>query len=153
MSTLLAWLAGWASQLTALAWLIVAFIAAVVEVSIPHFGFAFVGFGAVVAAAVAFFGGSVAFQLASFVVVMTVSLITLRSGLLSRIGGRGLPSRTDPLIGRQGVVTHEIQPTVGSGRVNVGGEDWAARATEPIAIGVKVRVVGADGIVLEVIRA
>jgi membrane protein implicated in regulation of membrane protease activity len=39
------------------------------------------------------------------------------------------------------------------GRVNVGGEDWAARAREPIATGVKVRVVGADGIVLEVTRA
>jgi membrane protein implicated in regulation of membrane protease activity len=152
MSLLMAWVAGWASALTALVWLILAFIAGVVEVSIPHFGFAFVGLGAVVAAAVAFFGGSVAFQLASFVVVMTVSLVTLRSGLLSRIGGRGLPSRSEPLIGRHGVVTHEILPTVGSGRVNVGGEDWAARSADPIPAGTTVRVIAADGIVLEVTR-
>jgi len=64
-----------------------------------------------------------------------------------------VPSRTDPLVGKQGVVTHDIDTTLGSGRVNVGGEDWAARAKEPIAVGVKVRVVGADGIVLEVTRA
>jgi inner membrane protein len=152
MSLLWDWLAGWLRELGTLVWLVLAFIAAVVEVSIPHFGFAFVGFGAIVAAIVAFLGGSIAFQLAAFVVVMTVSLVTLRSGLLSRIGGRGLPSRTEALLGRQGVVTHEIEPKVGSGRVNVGGEDWAARSTEPIPTGATVRVTGADGIVLEVTR-
>src|SRR6476659_6506128 len=120
MSLLFEWVAGWARELGALVWLVLAFIAAVVDVSIPHFGFAFVGVGAVVAAAVAFFGGSVPAQLAAFVVVMTVSLVTLRAGVLARIGGRGLPSRTEPLIGRQGVVTHEIEPKVGTGRVNVG---------------------------------
>ena len=64
-----------------------------------------------------------------------------------------MPSRTEALIGTKGVVTHDIDPTVGAGRVNVGGEDWAARSAEPIAAGTKVRVVGADGIVLEVTRA
>ena len=47
----------------------------------------------------------------------------------------------------------ELAMLLGTGRVNVGGEDWAARCTEPIPPGTKVRVVGADGIVLEVIRA
>jgi membrane protein implicated in regulation of membrane protease activity len=50
-------------------------------------------------------------------------------------------------------VTHDIDRTTGAGRVNVGGEDWAARSAEPIASGTMVRVVGADGIVLEVTRA
>ena len=57
-----------------------------------------------------------------------------------------------PLIGRQGIVTHDIDPVVGSGRVNVGGEDWAAKSPEAIAMGTTIRVVAADGIVLEVIR-
>jgi membrane protein implicated in regulation of membrane protease activity len=51
------------------------------------------------------------------------------------------------------VVTHDIDHTLGAGRVNVGGEDWAARCAEPIAAGTKIRVVGADGIVLEVTRS
>jgi len=147
-----AWLLGWASELTALVWLVVAFVSAVVEVTLPHFGFAFVGAGAIVAAAIAFFGGGVVWQLVSFVVVMTVSIVVLRSGLLAAISGRGVPSRTDPLIGRQGMVTNDIEPTLGTGRINVGGEDWAARSTEPIPTGTTVRVVGADGIVLEVTR-
>ena len=153
MGNLLAdWLAGWTAELGALVWLIVAFISAIIEVSIPHFGFAFVGAGAVVAAAAAFFGYSVAVQLASFAVVLTASLVLLRSRLLSKLGGPGVPSRTGPLVGKQGVVTHEIDPISGTGRVNVGGQDWAARSAEPIATGTTVRVTGADGIVLEVAR-
>ncbi len=146
------WLAGWVSELSALVWLAVAFVSAIVEVSVPHFGFAFVGAGAVVAAALAFFGFSVPMQLAAFVVVMTASIVLLRSGLLAAISGRGLPSRVEPLVGRQAVVTQDIDPMLGTGRITVGGEDWAARSADTIATGTTVRIVGADGIVLEVRR-
>jgi membrane protein implicated in regulation of membrane protease activity len=138
---------------TALLWLAVAFIASVLEVSIPHFGSAFVGAGAIAAAAAAFLGFGLSVQLTTFIVVMVVSLVTLRSRLLGRIGGPGVPSRTAPLVGRPGLVTHDIEPLLGSGRVTVGGEDWAARSTDSIPAGTKITVVGADGIVLEVIRA
>jgi membrane protein implicated in regulation of membrane protease activity len=143
----------WTAEIAALVWLGVAFVAAILEVSIPHFGSAFVGAGAVAAAGVAFFGFSVTAQFATFVVVMVVSLLGLRSRLVSMVGGRGVPSRTEPLIGRPGVVTHDIDAAVGTGRVTVGGEDWAARSKEPISAGTKVQVSGADGIVLEVVRA
>jgi len=144
----------WSSELAALVWLAVALIAAIIEVSVPHFGFGFVSIGAIAGAAMAYFGGyGVTAQMAVFVAVLSVSLLLLRSRLLGRLmSGRGVPSRTDTIIGRHGVVTNEIDPTLGGGRVNVGGEDWAARAHEIIATGTKVRVVGADGIVLEVTR-
>ena len=143
----------WAAQIGAISWLAVALVAAVIEVSVPHFGCAFVSAGAVAAAAAAFFGFSVATQIGTFVVIMTVSLVALRQNLLGRLGGQGVPSRTEPLVGRHGQVTHDIDPTIGTGRINVGGEDWAARSSEPLAAGTRVRVVGADGIVLEVTRA
>lgn len=142
----------WFGDIPALVWLGVAFVAAVLEVSIPHFGSAFVSAAAVAAAATAFIGFGTRVQLATFVVVLAVSIALLRSRLVARIGGRGLPSRTEPLIGREAMVTHDIDPTIGTGRVNVSGEDWAARSSEAIASGTKVRIVGADGIVLEVRR-
>jgi membrane protein implicated in regulation of membrane protease activity len=145
--------AQWAAEIGAVSWLAVALVAAVIEVSVPHFGCAFISAGAVAAAAAAFFGFGVAAQIGTFVVVMTVSIVALRQNLLSRLGGQGLPSRTDPLVGRHGQVTHDIDPTLGTGRINVGGEDWAARSSEPLAAGTRVRVVAADGIVLEVTRA
>jgi membrane protein implicated in regulation of membrane protease activity len=147
------WFDSWLSEIATLTWLSLALIGAIVEVSIPHFGFAFVSAASVLAAVAAYFGFGIIPQIGIFVVVLAVSLVGLRSRLVGYLGGQGVPSRTDPLVGKHGVVTHEIDTTLGSGRVNVGGEDWAARAKEPIGIGVKVRVVGADGIVLEVTRA
>ena len=143
----------WISEVTTLAWLGLALVGAIVEVSIPHFGFAFVSAASVAAAIGAYFGLRVIVQTGIFVVVLAASLIGLRSRLVGYLGGQGVPSRTGPLIGRHGIVTHDIDTTVGAGRVNVAGEDWAARSAETIAIGSKVRVVAADGIVLEVTRA
>jgi membrane-bound serine protease (ClpP class) len=145
--------AQWAAEVGSLSWLAIALVAAILEVSLPHFGCVFVSAGAVAAAAAAFFGFGVAAQIGVFVVVMTVSIVALRQNLLSRLGGRGIPSRTEPLVGRHGQVTHDIDPTLGTGRINVGGEDWAARCAEPLPTGTKIRVVAADGIVLEVTRA
>ena len=68
---------------------------------------------------------------------MTVSIVALRQNLLARLAGQGLPSRTDPLVGKHGQVTHEIDPTLGTGRINVAGEDWAARSAEPLPVGTK----------------
>jgi membrane protein implicated in regulation of membrane protease activity len=143
----------WPFHFTAAGWLVLAFVAAVLEVSVPHFGSAFVSVGAIAAALVAYLDYGLSVQFASFVMVLTVSLVLLRSGLVARLGGRGVPSRTDPLIGRHGMVTHDIDPVTGTGRITIAGEDWAARSHDTIAAGTKVRVVRADGIVLEVVRA
>jgi membrane protein implicated in regulation of membrane protease activity len=143
----------WGAQFAVFTWLAIAFVAAILEVSIPHFGSAFVSAGAIAAAAAAYLEFSLSMQVGVFVVVLIVSLAGLRSTLVGKLGGRGVPSRTEALVGRNGIVTHDIDPTTGTGRVNVAGEDWAARSREPIATGTKVRVVGADGIVLEVTHA
>lgn len=138
----------------AVLWVAVAVVSALIEISIPHFGVIFASLGAVAAAGVAAMGFGMAAQLVVFVAVLVASLVVLRPRILARQReGPGVPSRTQQLMGRDGVVTHDIDPTVGAGRVNVGGEDWAARSTSPLPTGTRVRVVGADGIVLEVTPA
>jgi membrane protein implicated in regulation of membrane protease activity len=143
----------WPFEASALGWLGVAFVAAIVEVSVPHFGSMFISLGAVAGAAVALLGFGVSAQFATFIVVMVVSLAVLRTRLVGQLGGPGVPSRTAPLVGRHGIVTTDIDAALGTGRVTVGGEDWAARSRDHLAAGTKVTVVGADGIVLEVTRA
>jgi len=61
-----------------------------------------------------------------------------------------VPSRTAQLLGQRGRVTEPIDAVAGRGRVVVGGDDWAARAEQPLAEGAEVIVDGADGIVLHV---
>ena len=137
----------------ALLWLVIAIASAFVEVLIPHFGLIFVAIGALAAAVVAAFHAGAFAQVAVFTVVLVVSFTLLRAQLLSKFHSRGVPSRTDPLMGREAEVTHDIDPTLGGGRVTVGGQDWAAHSTVAIATGERVRIVSADGIVLEVTRA
>jgi membrane protein implicated in regulation of membrane protease activity len=141
------------SELAVFVWLSVAFVAAIIEVSVPHFGSVFVTIGAIAAAAAAYFDFAVPAQVAVFAIVLVGSLVGLRSRLIGRLGGQGVLSRTEQVTGRHGMVTVDIDPTVGTGRVNVAGEDWAARSPDRIEAGAKIRVVGADGIVLEVTRA
>jgi len=134
----------------ALIWVALAILAAIIEVSIPHFGVVFVSVGAVAAAVVSAIGFGLPAQIIVFIVALGLSLVLLRPRLVRRLGARGVPSRTDTLIGKQGVVTHNIDASLGGGRVTVGGEDWAARAATTLAVGTKIRVLKADGIVLEV---
>jgi membrane protein implicated in regulation of membrane protease activity len=132
------------------AWVALAVVAGILEVSIPHFGVIFVSLAAGVSALAAAAGFGPLVQWIVFAIALGLSLAVLRPRLVSGMGAPGVPSRTEALIGREGIVTHDIEATIGAGRVNVGGEDWAARAVAPLRIGTRVRVVSADGIVLEV---
>lgn len=134
------------------AWIVLAVVAAIVEISIPHFGLIFVTAAAATAAAFASAGFGFTAQLVVFIVELALTFWLLRPRVLARLNSRGVPSRTEALVGREGVVTNDIDSSVGAGRVNVGGEDWAARSASPIPAGARIRVLAADGIVLEVAR-
>jgi membrane protein implicated in regulation of membrane protease activity len=138
----------------AVAWVTIAIFAAIVEISIPHFGVIFVSLAAAGSVGAALLGLAVPIQILAFIVVLGISWFFIRPRMLAGLGvAPGVPSRTEALVGASGIVTQDIDPTVGAGRVNVGGQDWAARSISPLASGTRVRVVGADGIVLEVTPA
>ena len=134
----------------AVIWVTVALVAAVIEISIPHFGVIFVSLGAIAAAVVAYLSFGLVAQLALFIIVVGVSFLLIRPRLLKSMSAAGVPGRTEMLVGRAGIVTQDIDSGIGAGRVNVEGQDWAARASTPIAAGTRIKVIGADGIVLEV---
>jgi membrane protein implicated in regulation of membrane protease activity len=142
----------WTIEGGALVWLVLAIVAGIVEVSIPHFGLIFVSLASVAAAAAAALGFGLTPQLLLFTVTLVAALALLRPLFVRKLHGPGVPGRTEALVGRDGVVTEEIDPVRGTGRVNVGGQDWAARSAATVPTGTLIRVVGADGIVLEVTR-
>jgi membrane protein implicated in regulation of membrane protease activity len=134
----------------ALLWIVVAIVAAVVEISIPHFGLIFVSVAGGAAALAAALGLGMIPQLVIFTVAVIASFTLLRPMFVKKLHGPGVPGRTEALLGRDGIVTEAIDPVSGTGRVNVGGQDWAARSGATVAAGTIIKVVGADGIVLEV---
>ena len=96
----------------ALAWVALAIVAAIVEVSIPHFGVIFVSVAAIAAARRRTSDRASSVQLAAFIVVLAVSLLVLRPRMIRRLDAPGVPSRTELLVGREGIVTHDIDDDV-----------------------------------------
>ena len=129
-------------------WVIVALGAGILEVVVPAFGFLFVTLAALVAAVLALVGLATAVQVVVFAAAALVFLLVLRPLFVHRLKSAGVPSRTEVLQGKLGEVTEPIDPVRGSGRILVEGHDWAARAAVPVAAGSRVRIDGADGIVL-----
>ena len=134
-------------------WLIAALIAGIVEILVPLFGFIFVSLAAVVAAIASAAGLAPAWQVVLFAASLLFFLAVLRPVARRALAARGVPSRTEALLGLRGQVVQAIDPVLGTGRVIVAGDDWAARAASGIAAGTEVVVEGADGIVLLVAPA
>jgi membrane protein implicated in regulation of membrane protease activity len=128
-------------------WVIVALVAGILEVIVPAFGFIFVTLAALATAMLAWFQLGLAFQVVIFAALSLALIVLLRPVFLKRLGP-GVPDRTDALKGKLAEVTEPIDPVRGTGRVIVEGHDWAARAPVPVATGSRVRIIGADGIVL-----
>ena len=92
-------------------------------------------------------------QLLVFAVSSVVYLVLLRRWFQARfIGFEGDPqnpkNNLDDFQGQIVMVTEDIDPADGSGRVEYKGASWAARSTEPIAAGERARVTGVDSITL-----
>lgn len=139
------------NELLWLVWFAVAVLAALVEVLTPSFGFVFASAAALVSLVLALLGVSLFVQMVSFAVVLLLLLLLLRPYLQRKFGMPGnLPSRAELLVGQRGIVSERIDVSRGMGRVNVGGEDWAAKSTEVLEQGVEVFVEGIDGIRLVV---
>jgi membrane protein implicated in regulation of membrane protease activity len=131
-----------------LVWVIVALGAGILEVVVPAFGFVFVTLAALAAALLALLSVGETTQVVVFAAATLFFLLVPRRFFVHRLRGPGVPSRTEALEGKLAEVTEPIDPVRGSGRVLVQGHDWAARAAVPLSAGARVRVDGADGIVL-----
>jgi membrane protein implicated in regulation of membrane protease activity len=129
-------------------WVIVALVAGILEVVIPAFGFVFVTLAALLAAVLALFAVGLTAQVVVFAAATLLFMLVLRRFFVHRLRGPGVPSRTEAITGKVAEVTEAIDPVRGAGRVNVEGHDWAARATVALPAGARVRIDGADGIVL-----
>ena len=138
-------------------WVLLAFVAIIVELLSPALvaGFAAVGAGA--AAVAAAVGVPAAGQTMLFAAGTVLALLGTRRLLLQLVGRRVISSLrlgADPLVGRRGVVTRGIEPS-GRGQIQIGQERWTAAAYGdlPIVIpaGREIEVIGVRGLVALVI--
>ncbi|MCC6277429.1 MAG: NfeD family protein [Oligoflexia bacterium] len=129
------------------AWLIIAALFVVVEILTPSFGPILLAVGALCGALLAYLEFGWVIQILGFSISSILALTMLRPRIAQALySSRGVPNRTDEIIGKVGVVTESINPVKGEGRVMVDGQDWAAEASLEIAAGENIRVQSSNGI-------
>ncbi|MFI3289023.1 MAG: NfeD family protein [Rikenellaceae bacterium] len=136
-------------------WAVVTLVALLIEVLTLGFAVICFAIGALVACLVAFVGGDIVWQLATFSVTTIVALIVVRPLIIRYLAKSKSKVETNAqaLVGRRAVVTQDIRD--GEGRVRVDGDDWKAETecdTDVLLVGDKVEIVRVESVILIVKR-
>lgn len=138
-----------------LIWTIIAIVCLTLEISSGDFYITCFAVGAFCTAIVSLLCPQLWAQALVFAACSVVSIWVLRPRILTFLEARAdrRVSNADALLGRVGEVTEPIE-VGGYGRVKIDGDYWKAEsdATDDIALGEKVRVVGRESIIIKVER-
>ena len=109
-------------------WILVGVGFLIWEIFTPGFLVANVGLGCFAAALVSYLEGSLTYQVVAFAVMNLIGFMVIRPLFLKTLYKKGDKTKLGPraLIGRTGMVTEEIIPHSGQGRVKVNGAEWKA---------------------------
>jgi membrane protein implicated in regulation of membrane protease activity len=123
-----------------------------VELFTASFGVVCFSFGAAAAGVASYCGLSTIWQLFIFSAVSFIAFVFIRPFVVKFLLKKKdeVLTNADAIVGRQAVVTEEINPDKNTGRVKIDGDDWKAEASEVLAVGEKVEVIGRDSIILKV---
>ena len=130
-------------------WLIAAGIFFIMEIATVGFLVFWFGIGALITMVVSIFVPNVYVQAIVFVVSSTL-LIFLTKPFVNKFVNKGKSVATNAysIIGRNGIVTKEINSMEGTGQVKIGGETWSAKtiSEEIIPENTEIEVVKIDGV-------
>ena len=136
-------------------WLVILILAVVVEVLTMGLTTIWFAGGALVAIAVAALGGPVWLQVLTAVIVSAVLLFFTRPVAVKYFNRDRERTNAESLVGRQAIVTGEINNLQGIGQVAVNGMEWTARTItdgQVIKTGEVVAIRGINGVKLLVER-
>ena len=116
-----------ASVNMALVWLIAMIVLLVIEGIVPGLISIWFALGALAALIAAALHAPMWLQLLWFLVVSVVALAATRPLVKKYVNSRVKPTNADMILGKDCVVTEEIDNVRGTGAVTVGGKVWTAR--------------------------
>lgn len=104
--------------------------------------------GSLAALIVALLGGFIWFQLAAFIIVSFLCMLIVRPIAKKHLNNRVQPTNVDGIIGKEALVTEDIDNLRGTGTVTISGIVWTARSAGDAAIsaGTLVRVLRIEGV-------
>ncbi len=140
----------------ALIWLIVMIVLLIVEAVVPGLVSIWFALGALAALIAAILHAPMWLQLVWFFVVSIAALVLTRPLAKKYVNGRVKPTNADMILGKECVVTEEIDNIRGTGAVTVGGKVWTARMEndgETAAVGEVLKTLRIEGVKLIVSKA
>lgn len=132
-------------------WLVAMVLLLGVEAAVPGLVSIWFAVGALAALLSSLLGAPLWLQLLWFVVVSVLALWLTRPLVKKYVNARVQPTNADSLIGRDCVVTEEIDNIRGLGAVKVRGQVWTARTEEDgekAAVGEIVKILRIEGVKL-----
>lgn len=130
-------------------WLIASGIFFVGEIITVGFLVFWLGIGAILAMIVSFFTNNLVIQTAVFVISSIILILSTKPLINKYISQKEMiPTNTYRIIGKKGIVTHQIGTEVG--QVKVDGEIWSATSDVVIEKGTEVEILKIDGVKLVV---
>ena len=132
-------------------WLVVLIVSIGVEVATLGLTSIWFAGGAVVAVIVAAFHGPVWLQILLFFAVSLLLLFFTRPIAVRYFNRDRVRTNVESMIGRQAIVTSEIDNLQGIGQVTVGGQEWSARTEADgmnLQPGTVVAIVAVNGVKL-----
>ena len=134
-------------------WLVILIIAIVVEVMTMGLATIWFAGGALVATIAAMLQAPVWLQVILFFMVSFLLLFFTRPVAVKYFNKDRVKTNVESLVGRQAIVTSEINNLQGIGQVTVGSQEWSARSSDnqiAIPVGSVVNVLAINGVKLVV---
>jgi len=114
----------------AIIWLVILVILVIIELATMGLTTIWFAGGALVATIVAAVGGNIWIQLTCFVVVSLLLLVVTRPIAMRYFNRDREKTNAEGLVGKQAIVTLEINNLLGTGQVMISGMEWSARSTQ-----------------------
>ena len=133
-------------------WLLLCALCLIIEILTVGFLLFFPGVGAFLAFLTSLVCDIVAVQIGVFIVTTTLSVIFLRPVFAKLFKTKDLPTNSDSLIGKTGIVLKEIVGPDNMGQIKVQGEVWSAICKDKLTLKVDETVVveSIDGVIFVV---
>lgn len=131
-------------------WLIAMVVLLIVEGLVPGLVSIWFALGALAALICSLLGAPVWLQILWFFVVSIAALVLTRPLAKKYINARVEPTNADVVIGKEGLVTEDIDNVLGTGAVTVLGKVWTARSVSDtnIPAGSTVKILRIEGVKL-----
>lgn len=132
-------------------WLVLLIVFLVIEVATMGLTSIWFAGGAVVAAIAALLNAPIAVQIILFFLVSLVLLFFTRPIAVKYFNQDRIRTNVESLVGKQGIVTGEINNLQGKGQVTLNGQEWSARSVaddQIIPQGAIVSVLAINGVKL-----